>query len=106
MAEFDPRRAEPGQAFSYHTSVDATLDDGEDVPEGVEILSVDPETKQTRIRRFGVERTLRADDQGVVHPQTAEDEAVLLSFGLPVARKAAAEEKAAADAKAAKKAEG
>lgn len=44
----------------------------------------------------GEQREIRADDDGVVTPETALDVAMLDTFDLPVARKAIAE--AAADA--------
>lgn len=48
--------------------------------------------------REGRQRELVADDEGVVHPDTAEDVAALDTFDLPVARKVLAEERAAEDA--------
>lgn len=88
MAEFDPRRAEPGQEFTYTATVDEEVDKDADDPEGAELVSIDDETGVRTFRRFGVERTLKADREGVVRPKTAQDVAVLDGFGLPVARSA------------------
>jgi hypothetical protein len=96
--EFEPRRAEPGQEFSYTTTKDVTLAEGDDVPEGAEIVSVedDDDGVRTRVaRQYGIERTIKADADGVVHPKTAADKAILDGFSLPVARSAIAESKAA-----------
>lgn len=65
---FEPRRAEPGQVFSWH--------DAE-----------------------GIERSMQADAEGVVRPASAEAAAIADSFGLPVARRAITQQKAAAAAK-------
>lgn len=64
MAEetFEPRRAKPGQVFTYTTGSD------------------------------GEQRELRADNDGVVRPTNAADAAALDGFGLSVARKAMAED--------------
>lgn len=51
----------------------------------------------------GRQRELEADEEGVVHPATAEDVAALDAFDLPVARKALAEEKAEEDDKPARR---
>lgn len=67
---FEPRRAKPGQVF--------TITSGSD----------------------GEQRELKADADGVVRPTTAADVAALDRFRLPVARKAMAEEAAAAEADA------
>lgn len=63
MTDFDPRRALPGQAFTYHDET-------------------------------GQAHTLTADDEGVVRPKDRLGAEVLEGFGLPVARKAIAEERA------------
>jgi hypothetical protein len=91
--EFDPRRAEPDQEFEYTTSVDSTIEADEDVPDGAEVVGIrtvnegkDNERTVREIRRYGVARTLKADKQGIVHPKTSADVAVLDSFGLPRAR--------------------
>lgn len=94
MAEFDPRRAEPGQEFTYTGTRDEKLAAGEDLPDGVDVIGVDDETGERTIRRYGVEISMKADKDGVVRPKTAADEAVLNGFGLPVARSAKAESKA------------
>jgi hypothetical protein len=89
--EFEPRRAEPDQEFTYTTTRDVKLADGDDVPEGAEIISVDDgeDGTRTRVARlYGVERNLKADKEGVVHPKTAADVALLDTFALPVARSA------------------
>lgn len=88
MSEFEPRRAEPGQEFGYTTSEESTIPEGEDVPEGVTLLSTDEETGDRRVRTDGVQRTLKADSEGVVHPKTLEDVQMLDTFALPVARAA------------------
>ena len=46
--------------------------------------------------REGNQKTIKADDEGVVHPDNAEEVAALDAFDLPVARKALSEEKAEA----------
>jgi hypothetical protein len=60
--DFPPRRAEPGQVFTYTDAQGSQID-------------------------------LKADDQGVAQPKSAAEVAVLDSFGLPVARKAEAEQR-------------
>jgi uncharacterized protein (UPF0335 family) len=60
--EYQPRRAQPGQAFTY----------------------TDAEGRQA---------DFRADDEGVVEPKNANEEALLDGFDLPVARKVVAERK-------------
>lgn len=105
MSTFDPRRAEPGQEFSYTTSETTDVAKGEDGPEGAVLVSVDQETGDQVYRRDGVERTLKADKSGVVRPKTQADVAVLDGFGLPVHRAAKKEAAEEADAKAAAKAD-
>lgn len=107
MSEFDPRRAEPGQEFTYTTNVDDEIEADEDVPAGGEVIGIrlvnegkDNERPVRVVRRFGVQRTLRADAQGVVTPGNSEDEAILVGFGLPVARAAKEEAKTAKAEKA------
>jgi hypothetical protein len=63
---FDPRRAKPGQTFSYQELV----------------------TEKATGRTIQRERTIRADDDGVVWPKRAGDQAALDAFGLSVARDA------------------
>lgn len=100
MGDFELRRAEPGQEFGYTTTERINLDEGEDPPEGT-TLGVDtdtdadgnPVTKRFSIRE-GVQRTIKADDQGVVTPRSDEDVRILDTFDLPVARKAIAERQA------------
>lgn len=97
MAEdFDPRRAEPGQEFGYTGTDRVELADADVVPDGSTLaVEIDGDGNRTRYAvRDGVQKTLKADDQGVVHPRNAEDNAALDSFGLPVARKAIADKKA------------
>lgn len=65
MADFEPRRARPGEVFTY-TDADS-----------------------------GRQIDMRADDDGVVEPKDAAGAAVLDAYGLSVARKALAEKKAA-----------
>lgn len=65
---FDPRRAEPGQEFTWH---------GPD----------------------GAAHHMKADADGVLDITSADQETVADAFGLPVARKAIAEKKAAVAAK-------
>lgn len=52
----------------------------------------------------GRQQELAADDEGVVRPSSAEEVRVLDGYGLPVARKAQAEDKAEAEAKSEAKA--
>lgn len=61
---FDPRRADPGQVFTWHDA-------------------------------DGVAHEMKADADGVVRPDSLEAAAIADSFGLPVARKAIAQQKAA-----------
>jgi hypothetical protein len=83
---FDPRHAhEPGQEFSYTTTEDTEVEKGGDAPEGAILVSRDPETGAEIWRRDGVERTLRADGNGIVRPKTDADVALLDGFGLKVA---------------------
>lgn len=97
---FEPRHAhEPGQEFGYTTTEDIEVEKGEDAPEGAILVSRDPETGVEVWRRDGVERTLKADGDGLVHPKTAADDAILASFGLAIAHEKAAK-KAEASAKA------
>lgn len=96
--EFDPRRAEPHQTFTYVTNEDVVLGDGDEIPDGADVVAIDPETKARTIRRFAVERTLKADADGVVRPKTAADALALDGFALPVARSAIAADKSAAAA--------
>jgi hypothetical protein len=100
MPEFEPRRAAAGAVYSYTTTDRTELADGDDLPEGAELaVETDADGEQKRFAvRYGVTKDLHADDEGVIHPKTAEDAAALDSFGLPVARKAIAESKAAAPA--------
>lgn len=65
---FDPRRAEPGQRFTWHD-------------------------------QDGSAHHMTADDQGVVRPSSQAEAEMADAFGLPVARKAIAEQKAAGAAK-------
>jgi hypothetical protein len=95
--QFDPRRAEPGQEFGYTGSVEKTIDEDEELPAGATLLSVDEESGERRIRLDGVQKTLKADADGVVHPKSNEDVALADAFGLPVAQKAKAAEKEKAD---------
>ena len=62
---FEPRRAEPNQIFRF----------------------ADPVT--------GEQRTMKADDEGVLRPSNALEARVADSFDLPVARKVVTEEKQA-----------
>lgn len=64
---FDPRRAEPGQSFTWHD-------------------------------QWGERHEFKADDDGVLRPQSQAEAEAADSFGLPVARKVIAEERAAARA--------
>lgn len=96
--EFEPRRADPGQEFGYTASetktldADATLDD-EQVAAGWLLTGFDPETGRREITRQGVQKTIKADDSGVVRPKSQEEVAVLDTFSLPVARSVKAAEK-------------
>lgn len=92
--DFDPRRAEPGQEFGYTASEERTIAKGDELPEGATLLSVDDESGDRRVRLDGVQRVIRADDSGIVHPKTQDDVNVLDAFGLPVARKAKKEAEA------------
>jgi hypothetical protein len=92
--DFDPRRAEPGQEFGYTASETADLPEGENltdeqVAEGWTITGFDPDTKKREITRAGVQKTFKADANGVVHPKSLDEERVADAYGLPVARKAA-----------------
>lgn len=89
--EFDPRRAEPGQEFGYTANETKTLDDDltdEQIADGWAVTGYDPETQKREITRQGVQKTIKADDSGVVQPKSTEEVAVLDSFALPVARSA------------------
>lgn len=93
MSEFEPRRAEPGQEFGYtvpreDTTVSKERYEKEDFEAPGELTAEDVETGARTYSRFGVQRTLKADAEGVVRPQTAADVALLDTFDLPVARKA------------------
>lgn len=94
--EFELRRAEPGQEFTYTTTDRTKLDEGEDAPEGARIeQDVNEDGEATRYAvREGVSRTIRADDKGIVTPRSQEDVNALDLFDLPVARKAIAERQA------------
>lgn len=111
-AEFDPRRAEPGQEFSYIVaSDDRTIGEDAEIPPGADDLGLvlDSDGKSTgkrTIRVYGIERTLKADDQGIVRPKTSRDEQVLDSFGLTRHGPAVAAAKADAKAADTKKSEG
>lgn len=63
-AEYLPRRAEPGERFTF-TGAD------------------------------GVPHDVQADDDGVIRPESAEQDGWLTQWGLPVARKVVNDEKAA-----------
>jgi len=104
--EFEPRRAEPGTEFTYSVTERTKLGDDEDLPEGatlsVETSEPDADGKVETTRyavREGVQRTLKTDDDGVVHPKTQADALLLDRYDLPVARKAIAESKAKAEPK-------
>jgi hypothetical protein len=93
--DFEPRRAEPGQEFGYTGNVHRTIGVDDEIPEdeGWAVTGYDPgegdDPKETRtITRYGVQKTLRADDSGVVHPRSQEEVDLLDSFALPVARSA------------------
>lgn len=73
--EFEPRRAEPGQEFTYNDA------NGEAIE-------------------------FKADDAGIVRPKNAAQSQAADAFGLPVARKITAEEKAATEAAEAEKENG
>ena len=84
--EHDPRRAKPGQTFSYVAPAEVTEGEGK------------KSRKVTRLK----EHTFKADDDGVVRPSNADEVRVLDGFGLPVARSAKADENQNADATSAK----
>jgi len=90
---FDPRRAEPGQEFGYTATEERTVKADDEAPEGWTPSGIDPETGDRTFVREGVQKTMKADDSGVVHPKSIEEVAVLDSFALPVARSAIAEAK-------------
>lgn len=103
MPEFEPRRAEPGTEFTFTTSEEKTFLRSE-VPDGATILAVDDDDPhRVRVRIDGVHKTFRADDEGVVRPKNEDQEATMRAFGLPVARKAEAEDKAQAASSRARK---
>lgn len=90
--DFDPRRAEPGQEFGYTGSDTKAIDVGtitdEQVAEGWAVTGFDPETGKQEITRSGLQKTFKADADGVVHPKTIEEERIADAYGLPVARSA------------------
>jgi len=90
--EFEPRRAEPGQVITYTAPVTHEIvPEGEAVPEGtvtVKGAAIGREgayAERDYVQRTGVQRSLTADGNGIIHPETAADVAVLESFGYPVA---------------------
>lgn len=90
MAEFDPRsgKAADLSEITYTGTEDSPYNIGDDVPDGAAVINVtgddDAEPKYV-VRRYGVQKTLRATD-GIFTPRSAEDVAALDAFGLPVAR--------------------
>ena len=92
MAEFDPRsgKAADLSEITYTGTDDSPYTPGDEVPDGASVINVtgdDDDEPKYVLRRFGVQKTLKAAD-GVFTPRSAEDVAALDSFGLPVARKA------------------
>jgi hypothetical protein len=65
------------------------------MPQDFDLRRAEPGQTFGYTAQDGSQRELKADDEGVVEPKTAEDVAILDTFDLPVARKAMAELKAA-----------
>lgn len=99
MADYAPLRAEPGQEFSFtRQPYYRPLRDDDDVDAlreaGRSVRAIDEDGGQ-EVLVEGEQATIRADREGIVRATDDEQDRVLRSFGLPVARKIERAEKAA-----------
>jgi hypothetical protein len=93
----DARKAEPGTEFGYTGNEFKEIGPDDEIPEGWTPTHYDPETDKRTIGRLGIQKTMKADDAGLVHPRDEFEASILDSFGLKVVRTTKAEKAEAAE---------